>query len=66
MSAEWTEYAVDRLADIYTAADPADRDGIATGGERITAQLAADPWTIGESRSRGQRVWSAHRRMVAY
>lgn len=43
MLVEWTGAALDRLADLYVAADPADRDELERGVERINAELAADP-----------------------
>lgn len=60
MWVEWKEYALDRLADIYVAADPADRDDIERTVEQINAALAADPRNLGESRATAnQRVWSS-------
>lgn len=64
MSVEWTGNALDRLADLYTAADPIARERIAAGAERINTRLADDPWTVGESRDTGQRVWFARRRCL--
>ena len=66
MNVEWEEDTLDRLADIYTAADPADRDAIAVGVEQINAQLATDPWNLGESREPGRRVWFAHPLVVVF
>ena len=52
----WLESALDKLADIYVAADTLDRERIAAGVETFNAQLAADPLDIGESRVGGYRV----------
>lgn len=57
MTVEWQEDALDRLADIYVAAAPADRDEIGRCVEHINARLASDPGGLGESRSPGRRVW---------
>jgi hypothetical protein len=60
MRVEWKGVALDRLADLYVAADPADRDGIERAVERINAALAADPLDLGESRATpNQRTWNS-------
>jgi hypothetical protein len=66
MSVEWEEDALDHLADIYVSATPDDREVIARCVERINAQLESDPWSLGESRGPGQRVWFNHPLMVAF
>jgi plasmid stabilization system protein ParE len=67
MTVEWTDEALDHLADIYVATPtPGERDAIARCVERINRQLAADPGTVGESRGPGRRVWFAHPLMVAF
>ncbi len=52
----WKTAALDHLADLYVAADPADRDRMAVGVEQLNAQLAADPLAVGESRAGGFRI----------
>jgi plasmid stabilization system protein ParE len=52
----WLEAALDKLADIYVAADAAERERMAAGVEGFNAQIAADPLDVGESRVGGYRV----------
>jgi hypothetical protein len=52
----WRERALDRLADIYVAVDPATRAAIAAGVIALNKRLAADPLHEGESRYGGYRV----------
>lgn len=52
----WLEAVLDKLAAIYVAASPADRDRMAAGVERFNERLAADPLDVGESRVAGFRV----------
>ncbi|WP_088258008.1 hypothetical protein [Fimbriiglobus ruber] len=66
MTVEWEERAYDELSDIYTVAQPAEREVIVRCVERINARLALDPWHLGESRGPGLRVWFAHPLMVAF
>ena len=66
MSVEWEEPTLDRLADFYVEATPAEREAIARCVERINAQLAVDPWTPGEDRGPGRRVWFSHPLVVGY
>ena len=66
MSVEWEEPTLDHLADIYVEATPAEREAIARCVERINAQLAVDPWTPGEGRGPGRRVWFSHPLVVGY
>ena len=49
----WLESALDKLADIYVAADTLERERIAAGVEAFNAQLAADSLDVGESRVGG-------------
>lgn len=66
MSVEREEPTLDRLADIYVAVTPDEREAIARCVERINAQLALDPWTPGESRGPGRRVWFSPPLVVGY
>lgn len=66
MSVEWTSTALDRLADIYVEAEPSERDAIGRGAERINAQLALDPSSLGESRGPRRRIWFSHPLAVSY
>ena len=66
MSVEGEEDALDKLADIYVEATPAERDAIGRCVERVNAQLAVDPHDPGESRGPGRRVWFTPPLVVAY
>ncbi|HET6574565.1 MAG TPA: hypothetical protein VFG68_13235 [Fimbriiglobus sp.] len=66
MSVEWEEDTLDKLADIYVEATPAEREAIGHCVERINAQLAIDPHDPGESRGPGRRVWFTPPLVVAY
>jgi hypothetical protein len=66
MIVEWTESALDRLADLFVSADLAEQDLIEAAVKRINAALAADPWDLGESRSSGWRVWFVDPLMVIF
>jgi hypothetical protein len=59
MIVEWTETALDRLADIFVAADLAQQDMLETTVRRINATLSSGPPDLGESRPSGRRVWFA-------
>jgi len=52
----WRDVALDRLADVFVAADPAVRDRIERAVAGLNTRLAADPFAEGESRDRGQRI----------
>ena len=52
----WKSIILDKLAAIYVAADPAERDRMGAGVESFNARLAVDPLEVGESRSGGYRV----------
>src|SRR5258708_2133193 len=47
MSAEWHDFARDRLADIWVTATPAEREVIERAVHEINARLAADPSFLG-------------------
>lgn len=67
MQVEWTNRALNRLADVAVAAGSLDRqDEIERAVLRITAALAADPWDLGESRERFRRVWFADILVVGF
>ena len=67
MSVEWTADALDQLADIYVAAPtPAARETIARCIERINARLTTDPWSPGEDRGPGRRVWFSPPFVIGY
>jgi hypothetical protein len=66
MTAEWTEDALDRLADIYVAAAPSERDAVVRCVGLINSRLAADPWDVGESRGPRRRVWFVYPLVVAF
>lgn len=66
MSVEWEEPTLDRLADFYVEATPDEREAIARCVERINARLAVDPWTPGEDRGPGRRVWFLPPLVVGY
>ena len=52
----WKDAALDELADVYVAADPADRARMAAGVEALNTRLAADPLDEGESRGGTRRI----------
>ena len=52
----WLESTLDKLANIYVAANAAERERMAAGVEAFNAQLAVDPLDVGESRVGGYRV----------
>lgn len=67
MRVERKATALDRLADVFVAADPADRDEIERAVERINKELADDPEQLGESRSsENRRVWFSFPLMVMF
>ena len=52
----WKTALLDRLADIYVAAEVDERERMAAGIEALNARLADDPSDVGESRVGGYRV----------
>ena len=66
MIVEWDGQALDRLADIYVALTPAEREVVVRCVERTTARLHIDPGFIGESRGGNRRVWFNRPLMVVY
>ena len=52
----WLDRALDQLADIYVAADPADRARMAAAINALNARLRADPLAEGESRVGDRRI----------
>ena len=52
----WVAGLLDRLAELYISAEPADRDRMAVGVEHFNNRLAADPLSVGESRQGNHRV----------
>ncbi|MBA4064613.1 MAG: hypothetical protein C0501_13045 [Isosphaera sp.] len=52
----WPAVLLDRLAEVYVAADPALRERMARAVEALNARLRADPLVVGESRERGFRI----------
>jgi hypothetical protein len=52
----WLNRALDELADIYVAADPADRARMAAAVEALNARLQSDPLAEGESREGSLRI----------
>ena len=66
MIVEWNENALDRLADIYVAITPTERETVVRCVERTTARLGVDPGFFGESRGGIRRVWFNRPLMVVY
>jgi plasmid stabilization system protein ParE len=66
MTVEWTDYALDQLADIWVTITPAERDVIEQTVDAINARLAVDPSSVGESRADNRRVWFRHPLVVIY
>lgn len=52
----WIESALDKLADVYVAANLSERDRMTASVELLNAQLATNPLELGESRVGGYRV----------
>lgn len=58
MIVTWTDRALDRLADVYTALQLPEQKRLAVEVERINEQLATEPWFLGESREPPtRRMW---------
>ncbi len=55
-SVVWANPILDRLADLYVGAEPADRERTAAGVEALNRRLATNPTEEGESRDGDQRV----------
>lgn len=66
MTVEWTDRALDQLADIWVAATPAERAVIEQTVGAINARLAHDPASVGESRPNSRRVWFRHPLVVIF
>ena len=67
MRVEWTDAALDRLADLFVAADSTTRETIERCVVGVNAKLAADPWDLGESRATVyRRAWSAQPLFVVF
>jgi hypothetical protein len=52
----WRESALDAMADAYVAADPKRRNSIEQAVIHFNAELAKDPYELGESRSGKRRI----------
>jgi hypothetical protein len=52
----WLNQALDELADLYVAADPADRARMASAVAALNARLQFDPLAEGESREGNLRI----------
>ena len=55
-SVVWAIPVLDRLADLYVEAEPADREPMAAGVEALNRRLVMNPTEEGESRDGDQRV----------
>lgn len=66
MTVEWTESALDRLADLFVISDQFTQKEIEATVEVINAALAEDPNELGESRSAGRRIWFVHPLVVIF
>jgi len=66
MIVEWTESALDRLADLYVAVDRQEQDRIESTVQTINRMLADDPSSLGESRSGSRRVWFQDPLMIIF
>jgi hypothetical protein len=53
---EWLQSALDELADLWTKADPVQRQAITGASHLLDQRLKRDPHVEGESRSRGRRI----------
>lgn len=52
----WLDAVLDELADLYVAAEPADRARVAAAVEALNARLRLDPSAEGESREGSLRI----------
>jgi hypothetical protein len=52
----WRDIALDGMAEVYVALDPADRTRLAREVEWLNARLRSDPHGVGESREGGDRI----------
>jgi hypothetical protein len=66
MRVEWTESALDQLADLFVQSDLVVQQEIEATVEAINSVLADDPDELGESRSAGRRVWFVHPLVVIF
>lgn len=67
MWVDWSETALDGLADIYVTEPQDGKPAVATAAAAINAQLASDPMEPGESRSGPyRRIWFVGPLMVMY
>lgn len=53
---DWSEEALDELADIYVLATPEDREAIARHVAGLNKALADDPFSVGEEREGDLRI----------
>src|SRR5438128_661293 len=63
---DWSNRALDLLADIYVAATPAERSRIASGVDALNARLRSEPLNEGESRPGGRRITFPPLRAVVF
>jgi hypothetical protein len=56
----WLESALDKLAEIYVAAEANERERISSGVERLNQRLAESPLEVGESRGGSLRMAFLH------
>jgi plasmid stabilization system protein ParE len=62
----WTEHALDDLADVWVAVDPATRDRIEAGINQLNADLRQNPNEVGESRDNNRRIGFAGPLIVVF
>jgi hypothetical protein len=53
---EWLQSALDELADLWTRADPVQRQAITAASNLLDQRLRRDPHFEGESRSKGDEL----------
>lgn len=62
----WTEHALNDLADVWVAVDPAARDRIEAALTLLNQQLRAEPDEVGESREDDRRIAFAGPLVVSF
>lgn len=57
MKADWTDEALDGLAEVYGGLHPFEQRALAATVERIDREIVETPAPLGEEREPGYRIW---------